>query len=70
MLKFMLRHFTPIEFFAVRRGRYKLAFFFAISITTLCTYFIKTPFVFAGTGTAVYLLYFLVAMATFKSESE
>ena len=64
----MLLHFTPVEFFAVRRARYKLAFFLAMSITLLVTYFVQTPFMLAGTGTAIYLLYFFVAMATFKPE--
>jgi len=60
----MLLHFTPIEFCAVRRARYKIAFFCAISITTIATFFLTTPFDFAGIGSVVYLGYFLIAVAT------
>jgi hypothetical protein len=60
----MLLNFTPIEFFAVRRARFKLAFLFAASITLLASYFIDSPFFLAPVGTVVYLAYSLAVLAS------
>jgi hypothetical protein len=66
----MLLNFTPLEFFVVRKARYKIPFFLAVSIIALASYFIQAPFAFTFVGSVSYFTYFLVAMATFRSENE
>lgn len=70
MLKFLLLNFTPLEFFVVRRARYKLAFFLSMSIISLASYFIQIPFAFTFVGSLAYFTYFFISKAMYSSVDE
>jgi hypothetical protein len=67
MLKFLLLNFTPLEFFIVRRARYKIPFFLSLSIIMMASYFIKIPFAFTLVGSLSYFTYFLITKTMFSS---
>lgn len=71
IIKYFLLNFTPIEICAVRRAKYKLSLFLAISIIMVGTSFIPSPFAFAATGSVVYFLYFFISLKlTFNGDPE
>lgn len=68
--KYFLKNFTVLEFFTVGRGKYKLSLLLSVSIISIATFYISSPFFFAFAGTAAYLTYFLLAMNAANNSTE
>lgn len=68
-MRFLLVNYTPMEFFSVRRAKYKIGFLFALSIVTIASYFIQSPYATALLGTVVFLIYFAVGVVVNKAAS-
>ena len=59
-----------LEFFTVGRGKYKLSLMLSVSVISLATFYVNSPFFFSFAGTATYLVYFLLAVNAANDSTE
>jgi hypothetical protein len=57
-----MKNFTLVEWCAVGRGKYKLSFLLSLSLISIATFYINSPFLLCFVGSVVYFGYFLITM--------
>ena len=58
-----MKNFTLMEWCVVGRGKYKLSFLLSLSLISVATFHIDSPFLLCFVGSVVYFGYFLITMA-------